>query len=147
MAKKPRKETFRQLCESKGANLSEMARILKCSRRAVNDWIQKDPAFREIYDDVRESLLDLCESQMVNLIKGIPKIVTNENGQKTIVGYIEKPDVAAIIFTLKTKGKDRGYVERSELTGKDGQPLMPASPVVVMSPEEYARLEAEEKNG
>lgn len=29
----------------------------------------------------------------------------------------------AIQFVLKTKGKKRGYVERTELTGKDGDPL------------------------
>lgn len=36
----------------------------------------------------------------------------------------------AISLTLKTLGKDRGYVERQELTGQDGKPL--AAPVVYL---------------
>jgi hypothetical protein len=31
----------------------------------------------------------------------------------------------AVEFYLRTKGKSRGYVERSELTGKDGKNLLP----------------------
>jgi hypothetical protein len=30
-------------------------------------------------------------------------------------------DTGAITFTLKTLGKSRGYVERQEITGKDGE--------------------------
>lgn len=33
---------------------------------------------------------------------------------------INAGDTASIIFYLKTQAKDRGYVERQEVTGKDG---------------------------
>jgi hypothetical protein len=29
----------------------------------------------------------------------------------------------AVCFYLKTQGKERGYIERHEFTGKDGEPL------------------------
>ena len=33
---------------------------------------------------------------------------------------MRKGNITAIIFTLKTIGKSRGYVERQEVTGADG---------------------------
>lgn len=36
---------------------------------------------------------------------------------------IKEGNVAALLFFLKTKGKERGYAERRELTGSNGTPL------------------------
>jgi hypothetical protein len=36
---------------------------------------------------------------------------------------IREGDTAAIIFASKTQLKDRGYIERQELTGADGDKL------------------------
>ena len=57
----------------------------------------------------------------------------NENGEKRFAGWIERPSETAIIFTLKTRGKKRGYVERQEVTGADGAELIPPR---TLSPEE-----------
>lgn len=45
---------------------------------------------------------------------------------------ISKGDTTAIIFACKTICKERGYVERHEVVGKEGRPLIPA----MMSDEE-----------
>ena len=50
--------------------------------------------------DERESLLDLAEGSLFDQVR--------------------KGNITAIIFTLKTIGKHRGYVERQEVTGADG---------------------------
>ena len=36
---------------------------------------------------------------------------------------VKKGEAWAICFHLKCKGKERGYVERVERTGKDGEPM------------------------
>ncbi|WP_370797608.1 hypothetical protein, partial [Alistipes putredinis] len=67
------------------------------------------------------------------LVAGVPAIEKDENGEKRFAGWIERPSETAIIFTLKTRGKKRGYVERQEVTGADGAELIPPR---TLSPEE-----------
>ena len=43
---------------------------------------------------------------------------------------IQSGNMTAIIFYLKTQAKDRGYVERQEVTGRDGEDLI--RPVVFL---------------
>lgn len=69
-------------------------------------WYNEKPEFKEAADRAKERNLDYVESALFKRIEG--------------------GDTAAIIFALKTLGKRRGYSERQELTGADGQPLMPS---------------------
>lgn len=143
--KKPTLEFFRKTAEAKGGNISEMAKAFDCDRRTIHYWLEKNDKFKDVLDQVNESFVDLAETRLHSLVNGIPKI-EEKDGKKVHTGWIERPSEAAVFFTLKTKGKSRGYIERYEQTGKDGAPLMPiAPPVIVMSPEEYAKLEAEER--
>lgn len=118
-SKKPRIALFKQVCESKGGNLTEIAKAFSCVRRTANYWMETDPKYKEVLEDVRESMVDLCESQLVRLATGIPKYSKNEKGEKYLSGWNERPDTAAVIFTLKTRGRDRGYIERLDITSKD----------------------------
>lgn len=72
-------------------------------RSTFYDWYNTDNDFKKEVDDINEIALDFAESKLHAQIEG-------EN-------------VTAIIFYLKTKGKKRGYVERSEIeynqTGPD----------------------------
>ena len=64
------------------------------SRYTFYEWM-KDPAFKKRVDDIGDVALDFAESKLHKLIDdGVP---------------------SATIFYLKTKGKDRGYVERQEI--------------------------------
>jgi hypothetical protein len=61
------------------------------------------PTVREAITQAREDLKDFAESKLLR--------------------RIDDDDLTAIIFFLKTQAKDRGYVERAEVTGADGGPL------------------------
>lgn len=65
--------------------------------------IKAEPALKDAYEAISEEFVDLAESKLISLVK--------------------KGNVAAIIFTLKTKGKARGYVERQELETVGGETI------------------------
>ena len=58
---------------------------------------------------------------MFEKIQGVETVKTAANGEP--VYYTLPPSDTAIIFFLKTRAKNRGYVERQEITGKDGDNL------------------------
>ena len=73
------------------------------NRATYYTYINSDPEFAAAVKDIDNITLDFAESQLYKQIK---------NG-----------NITATIFFLKTKGKKRGYVERQEITGKDGQAI------------------------
>lgn len=121
MAKKPTAANFRKMVFNKAGNITEVAKGFKVSRKTIYDWAEEDAEFKEAIEEEREADLDFTESQMKRMIKGVPKIedvvVNQETGetQKQFTGWVERPDTTLMIFKLKTKGKARGYVEKSEL--------------------------------
>lgn len=72
-------------------------------RTTFYEYYKSDPVFKEQVDELQNVALDFAESQLFKNIKG--------------------GSDAATIFFLKTRGKGRGYIERSEFTGKDGVDL------------------------
>lgn len=81
-------------------NVSQAAKALGVSRSTVHRRIAESVTLKQVLEDSREELVDIAES-------ALRREVLNGN-------------ITAIIFTLKTQGKSRGYIERAELTGKDG---------------------------
>ena len=99
------KEHFiKAYAEQKGF-ISEVCKAVGISRQTFYRWKNKDKTFCEIVEDIEEGLIDFVESKLFT--------------------RIEKEDITAIIFFLKTKGKGRGYVERIEqlLQGDEFKPL------------------------
>lgn len=76
-------------------NIAQSMMAIKKSRKLYYYWLKTDDLFRAIIEeqDFQEVMLDYAES----------KLMAN----------ISKNDVASIIFFLKTKGKKRGYVEKT----------------------------------
>lgn len=76
-------------------NISGTCKDIGIDRPTFYMWLKKDPEFKQMVEDVPEVRLDFAEQQLNKLIRA------------------DHP--AAIIFFLKTKGKHRGYVERTEV--------------------------------
>ena len=106
------KVSDKQIIEALKANHGFQSQACKQLERQLNITFsasamsQRISASEEIKSALNEMLtadLDYAENKMWELIK---------NG-----------NVAALLFYLKTKGKERGYAERRELTGSNGTPL------------------------
>jgi hypothetical protein len=94
MSTKEMKKKVIQIYEKKAGNISATCIAADISRRTFYTWKENDQKFREAIEDVDEALLDFAESQLLR--------------------KVNDGDLTAIIFTLKTKGRNRGYVERTE---------------------------------
>ncbi len=70
------------------------ADVLKCSPQTVYAYMERYPDVKSARENARERMLDTAE---LNLYQAI-----------------NKGDMTAIIFYLKTQGKRRGYIERQE---------------------------------
>lgn len=100
------KKAKEQLLEALKQNLgivSAACRACNISRKTYYEYYNTDPDFADKADDVVEMQKDFGESALFKKMKD--------------------GDTAAIIFFAKTRLKDRGYIERREITGKDGSPL------------------------
>lgn len=87
-------EQIADAIKKKAGNITEAAKALNVTRRALYKRIDADEELQQLVTDEREALVDMAESEARKQIK--------------------KGNTAIIIFTLKTLGKNRGYVERIE---------------------------------
>ena len=70
-------------------------KLVGVNRSTFYQYVKDDPEFAEAVKDINEVTIDFAESQLHKQIK---------DGNTT-----------ATIFYLKTKGKKRGYVEKTEI--------------------------------
>jgi hypothetical protein len=83
--------------------LAVAARRLGCSRTTVHRYVNQYATVKAAYEEASETVLDFAESKLYE--------------------QVNEGNITAIIYLLKTKGKSRGYVERSELSGPNGGPV------------------------
>lgn len=89
------------------------------SRKTHYQWLKEDKEYRENVEDISEASIDFAESKLFERINGV---LIAGNGQtddeREENCYRVPPSDTALIFYLKTKGKKRGYVERTEIEAK-----------------------------
>jgi hypothetical protein len=113
-------------------------------------WLKADKKYAAEVADIEEVALDFGVTQLHKLMggytlpdskvflvdhtefKGGKAVVTKKPLTVPLVKH-HGPDASAVIFFLKSKGKKRGYVERNEVTGKDGAPIAPGVVNVTVS--------------
>jgi hypothetical protein len=93
--RKPSNKLIIEALNKTGGNLSATAILLGATRQSVYNWLNANKELKAAREQSLDSLLDMAESKLFAKVK---------NG-----------DLTAIIFTLKTQGKSRGYVERQEV--------------------------------
>lgn len=92
--------------EAKGV-LTVAASILDCDRSTIYKRMQNDEDIKEAHEQASEVMLDQAENALYDLI----------DSDK------HKDHWKAVRYLLSTKGKKRGYVERQEITGEDGNEI------------------------
>ena len=97
-----KKESILKSLEQSLGVVTMACRQAEIPRSTFYKWLKTDEEFAKQVKDIDNVALDFAESQLHKQIQdGIP---------------------ASTIFYLKTKGKKRGYIERTEITGAEGMP-------------------------
>lgn len=87
-------EKIIQIYEKKGCNITATCTALGIARKTFYEWREKKKKLAEGLEAAEEAIIDFAESKLVE--------------------HINNDDVQALIFFLRTKGKKRGYVEKTE---------------------------------
>lgn len=116
-----KKDVLKALSETRGI-ITDACRKAQVSRTQFYTWRDTDEEFKKELDDITEEAVDFVEGKLFELINGVTLGRTDETGEMHI--YEQPPCKTSAIFYLKTKGKHRGYIERQEVTGKDGENLV-----------------------
>ena len=104
-----RKKAMIDALEKSLGVVTTACKLVGIPRRTYYGWLKNDKKFAEAVADMDEVALDFAESKLHQQIKdGIP---------------------SSTIFFLKTKGKKRGYVERTEVANVN-------TPAFVVKPEQ-----------
>ena len=82
--------------------ISHAAKLVPCHPETVREYAKAHPSVKAALYEARELQKDDAESKLL--------------------GLIDAADLGAVKYYLGTQAKDRGYVERQEVTGADGQP-------------------------
>lgn len=84
--------------------VTTIAKQLGCDRTYVYRLANKFPTVKQAIEEEREGVKDFAEGKLLQ--------------------QIDAGNITAIIFYLKTQAKDRGYIERQEITGADGNEVI-----------------------
>ncbi|MBQ3948942.1 MAG: hypothetical protein II661_00565 [Bacteroidales bacterium] len=90
----PLKKAFVEAYRMNMGNATKASEAIGINRRTFSRWYKADSDFAALVDEIKEEQIDLAESELRKLVKS--------------------GNITAVIFTLKTIGKERGYIERTE---------------------------------
>lgn len=111
-------EQIEKALRATGGFYSLAAQRLGCSDKTISRRVEKRPKLKTALAEICDKKLDVAEASLMKAIA---------NGESW-----------AVCFYLKCKGKHRGYVERSEITGADGKSIL--SPAASVPDEELDKI-------
>lgn len=97
------KKAMLQALEKSLGVVTTACKSVGISRETHYKWLREDESYKESVDDLVNVALDFAETQLHK--------------------QISKGNPTSTIFYLKTKGKNRGYVERQEIQHDGGEGL------------------------
>ena len=97
------KKAMIQALEKALGIVTQACKVVGISRQTHYNWMNSDEDYKTAEEDLGDVALDFAESKLHKLI--------------------DSGNPAATIFYLKTKGKNRGYVERQEIAVAEKKPL------------------------
>jgi hypothetical protein len=105
--KQKKKMEFIEAIKSNYGLLTPACSTADIAFQTYRNWYHADEEFKEQVDKALEQAHER----------------TNDLAEGKLFEAIHNGDMTGTIFYLKTKGKKRGYIERQEITGKDGESL------------------------
>ena len=98
-----KKEAFLEALEKSMGIVSQATKKIGIDRTTPYRWMKEDTEFEDKVMEIQNVVGDFAETKLYELVNdGVP---------------------SAVIFLCKTKFKNRGYVERQEITGMNGKNL------------------------
>jgi hypothetical protein len=98
-----KKEAFLEALEKSMGIVSQATKKVGIDRTTPYRWMKEDTEFEDKVMEIQNVVGDFAETKLYELVNdGVP---------------------SAVIFLCKTKFKNRGYVERQEITGMHGKNL------------------------
>jgi hypothetical protein len=98
--KRPGNHIIIEALHASGGLIQPASISLKVTRKTLYDWIKNDPELQEYQESEKEANIDFAEGQLKKLMRD------------------ENP--TAILFYLKTIGRNRGYIEKQEIEHQGG---------------------------
>lgn len=114
------------------ANVTRSARRAKIARQTVYDWLESDDSFKIRFDKAVKIGLGVLEDEATRrAVEGVLKPVY-QKGKK--VGTVREYSDTLLIVLLKAQAPEK-YKDRvaNELSGKNGEPLIPEVTINVIS--------------
>ena len=121
-----KKEKFLEaLTQSRGI-ISTACEAIGVCRGTYYRWYNADPEFKEKVEEITETQVDFVESKLIQAI--------------------DRGDITATIFYLKTKGKKRGYNEKAQPKAPAPLPVVATLPPPEPTDEDTKRIAAKVKS-
>lgn len=100
--------------------ISHAAELLDVSAPAIHDRIKRSERLQEVRRQIEQQLID--------------------DSENVVYHHMKSKNLTAAIFHLKTKGKNRGWIEKheAEVTGRDNGPIK-----ITLSKAEFQKLRKE----
>ncbi len=98
------KEAYEKAIKGSFGVKATIVERVQCSRQTLENAIERWPELSHLIAEENNNIVDVAESKLLEQVNA---------------GKLQ-----AVLFTLETKGKDRGWSKRTEVTGKDGAALL-----------------------